>query len=49
MREAAGTTDCWHGGGGVYIAGVVSETLDAVTVIVNASVIVIYVVGGVLP
>ena len=46
---AAGTiTDCRHGGGGVYIAGVVSETSEAVTVTVKASVIVIYTVGGAL-
>ena len=33
----------------MYIAGVVSETSEAVTVIVNASVIVAYTVGGALP
>ena len=50
MDVAVGTTtDCRHGGGGVYIAGVVRKTSEAVAVTVKASVIVTYTVGGVLP
>ena len=48
LVAARGRIDWKHGGGGVYIAGVVSGTLEAVTVTVNPTVTVSYTVGGVV-
>lgn len=47
--EASGFSMDWaQGGGGVYIAGVVSGTSEAVTVTVKGIVTVSYTVGGVV-
>ena len=47
--EAIGFSMDWtQGGGGVYIAGVVSEISEAVTVTVKGMVTVSYTVGGVV-